>query len=88
MAGSDQVSVSPTVVDFGNVPLLVPSTSQATLTGAFYLTNGGNSATTITTSTATPNPAFTPIYNSVAVRPRNRHWQHLRANSDSNTRDH
>ncbi|MGD0908065.1 MAG: choice-of-anchor D domain-containing protein, partial [Candidatus Acidiferrales bacterium] len=59
VTGSDQISVNPTVVDFGNVPLVIPSASQTTLTGAFFLTNGGNSPTTITTSTASPNPALT-----------------------------
>ena len=58
VTGSDQISVSPTVVDFGNVPLVGAGLTQPTLTGAFYLTNGGNSNTTITTSTASPNPAL------------------------------
>ncbi len=56
--GSDTISVTPAVVDFGNVPLVGAGLTQPTVTASFYLTNGGATPTTITTSTGTPNPAI------------------------------
>jgi hypothetical protein len=55
VTGADSISVTPNALDFGNVPLVNPSSAQPTLTAVFYLTNGTNASTTINVAPALTN---------------------------------